>query len=238
MDKEMFVLCVTAASIGFFHTLFGPDHYLPFIAMSRARNWSASKTAVVTLLCGIGHIMSSVVLGLIGIAFGIAVMKLEALEAFRGNLAAWALIGFGFAYFVWGLRKALRSRPHTHLHLHGEENPHLHDHEHSHTGGHSHPHHEEGKNITPWILFTIFVLGPCEPLIPLLMYPAAKSSLLGLFLVTGVFGTVTILTMFVIVMVTSWGISFASLGRIERYTHALAGAAIFLSGLAIQVLGL
>lgn len=238
MNKEIFVLCVTAASIGFFHTLFGPDHYLPFIVMSKARGWSASKTAVVTLLCGVGHIMSSVVLGFIGIAFGIAVMKLEALEAFRGNLAAWALIGFGLAYFAWGLRRAIRSKPHNHSHVHAEEDLHPHDHKHSHTGGHSHVHEAEGRSITPWILFTIFVLGPCEPLIPILMYPAAKSSLSGLFLVTAVFGGVTILTMFTIVMVTSWGVSFAPLGKLERYTHALAGATIFLSGLAIQVLGL
>lgn len=238
MNKEIFVLCVTAASVGFFHTLFGPDHYLPFIVMSKARNWSMKRTAVVTFLCGVGHIMSSVFLGFVGVAFGIALMKLEALEAFRGNLAAWALIGFGFAYFVWGVRRAIRSKPHTHAHFHEEEEEHSHHHKHSHIGRHSHVHQEKGRNITPWILFTIFVLGPCEPLIPILMYPAAKSSLSGLFLVTGVFGGVTILTMMTIVMVTSWGVSFAPLGKLERYTHALAGATIFLSGMAIQVLGL
>ena len=37
------------------------------------------------------------------------------------------------------------------------------------------------------ILFTIFVFGPCEPLIPILMYPAAKSSVAGMLLVAGVF---------------------------------------------------
>ncbi|MBD3296392.1 MAG: hypothetical protein GF392_03405, partial [Candidatus Omnitrophica bacterium] len=98
MSKEILILCATAASIGFVHTIFGPDHYLPFIVMSKARNWSMPKTAVITFLCGLGHILSSVVLGFVGLALGIAVMKLEALEAFRGNLAAWALIGFGAAY--------------------------------------------------------------------------------------------------------------------------------------------
>ena len=37
MDGQLNVLIITAASIGFFHTLFGPDHYLPFIMMSWAR---------------------------------------------------------------------------------------------------------------------------------------------------------------------------------------------------------
>ena len=41
--KELTVLLISAASIGFFHTLFGPDHYLPFIVMGKARKWSVKK---------------------------------------------------------------------------------------------------------------------------------------------------------------------------------------------------
>lgn len=235
MGSELTVLCITAASIGFLHTVFGPDHYLPFIVMQRARRWSPSKTGLITLACGIGHIMSSVVIGLVGIAMGIGVMRLEGLESFRGNVAAWVLIGFGFAYFAWGLRRAIRNRPHRHAHAHLDES---HVHEHAHVGKHSHAHIEGNRNITPWILFTIFVLGPCEPLIPLLMYPAAKRSMAGLILVTSVFGSVTVAAMLVIVLVGSLGINLVPLGRFERYSHASAGVAIFLSGLAIQLLGL
>jgi len=237
MSKELIILLITAASIGFFHTLFGPDHYLPFIVMGKARNWSLGKTAMVTFLCGLGHIMSSVVLGFIGVAFGIAIMKLEAFEAFRGNLAAWALIGFGLAYFLWGVRKAIRNKPHKHLHVHDDSENHAHVHTHS--GEHAHVHEAKAKkNVTPWILFTIFILGPCEPLIPILMYPAAKSSVMGLVMVTAVFGIVTIFTMMTVVLVSSFGIKLLPLGKLERYTHALAGATICLSGLTIQFLGL
>jgi len=236
MHSDLMVLYVTAASIGFLHTLFGPDHYLPFVVMAKARSWSLSKTALITVLCGLGHVLSSVVLGLIGIAFGIAVLKLEGLEAWRGNIAAWALIGFGLAYFIWGLRAAVRNKPHKHTHLHASDNAHIH--EHSHIGKHSHVHNAQKKNITPWILFTIFVLGPCEPLIPILMYPAAKHSLSGVFIAAGIFSIITITTMLSIVILASLGIQLIPLGRLERYSHALAGAAICLSGLAIQFLGL
>jgi nickel/cobalt exporter len=236
MNTEIAILCWTAASIGFIHTVLGPDHYLPFIVMNRARRWSAPKTAWITFLCGVGHVGSSVVLGLIGIACGIAVMQLEAFEAFRGNLAAWALIAFGFVYAAWGIQRGIRNRPHTHLHLSGEGVP---AHSHSHDGEHMHSHEPEPKvNITPWVLFTIFVLGPCEPLIPLLMYPAAKHSIPGTVVVAVVFSAVTIATMMSIVMAASWGVSFARFGKLERWTHALAGGAICLSGLAIQFLGL
>ena len=77
MTKEILVLCATAASIGFIHTIFGPDHYLPFIVMSKARKWSMFKTIWVTILCGIGHVSSSVILGIIGISLGIGLTKIS-----------------------------------------------------------------------------------------------------------------------------------------------------------------
>ena len=236
MSGELTILTITAASMGFFHTLLGPDHYLPFIVMARARKWSPIKTTWITVLCGIGHILSSVLLGIIGIALGIAVTKLEAVESLRGGLAAWALIAFGLVYFVWGLRRALRNRPHKHWHVHVEDD---HIHRHIHAKEHIHVHEKEGAtNLTPWILFTIFVFGPCEPLIPMLMYPAAKSSPFGLVLVTSVFGGVTIMTMLSVVLISSLGVNLLPLGRLERYAHALAGATICLCGMTIQFLGL
>ncbi|MCI0499711.1 MAG: sulfite exporter TauE/SafE family protein [Planctomycetales bacterium] len=236
MESEIILLCGMAASLGFIHTALGPDHYLPFIVMSRVRRWSIPKTAWITFLCGLGHVLSSVVLGLFGIFIGIQVMKLEALEAFRGSIAAWLLIGFGFAYFVWGVHRAVRNRPHQHIHSHDLHEEHAH--EHTHVSGHAHVHDGKKANITPWILFTIFVFGSCEPLIPLLMYPAAQRSIWDVFLVATVFSAMTIGTMLAIVLLSAWGVSFAKFGRLERYTHAIAGAAICLSGLAIQFLGL
>ena len=236
MDGDIAVLTVTAASIGFLHTLFGPDHYLPFIVMSRARQWSTPKTALITFLCGLGHVLSSVVLGLIGIAVGIGVGELEAVEGFRGGVAAWLLIGFGLAYTVWGLRRAAKNRAHSHAHAHDADD--RHEHEHAHTGEHTHVHHARGRSLTPWVLFTIFVFGPCEPLIPILMYPAAKHSVPGMILVALVFSAVTIATMSAIVLLGARGVRFARLGKLERFSHALAGGAICASGLAIQFLGL
>ncbi|MDB4582328.1 hypothetical protein N9164_04185 [Draconibacterium sp.] len=61
------ILILTAASLGFVHTVLGPDHYIPFIALSKARNWSLPKTLGVTALCGIGHVLGSIAIGLIGV---------------------------------------------------------------------------------------------------------------------------------------------------------------------------
>lgn len=243
MTVELGALIITAASIGFFHTIFGPDHYLPFIMLSWARKWSLARTSLVTLLCGLGHIASSVVLGLIGVWLGLAVQRLEAFESVRGGVAAWLLIAFGLVYLVWGLRRAYRGRPHRHVHAHQAGISHAHTH--THYDQHVHVHDEKSTSgpayhsATPWTLFIIFVFGPCEPLIPILMYPAAKNSLLGLVAVTCVFGAATIATMLVVVMLACvTGANVIQLPRMQRFSHAIAGATIFLCGLAIQFLGL
>ena len=233
MTDNLTALTITAASLAFVHTVLGPDHYLPFIVMSRARKWTIYKTSWVTLLSGFGHVISSILLGTIGIGVGIALNKLEFMESVRGDLAAWLFVLFGLAYMSWGIYRAVKNRPHRHIHHHGNGTMHLH--EHSHHEEHDHTH---KNNITPWILFTIFFLGPCEPLIPLLMYPAAQNSSWGVAQVSIVFGLVTMLTMLVLVLLASYGLKFVRLGKMERFTHAIAGATILLSGLAILFLGL
>jgi len=238
MEIDLGLLLLTAASIGFIHTLLGPDHYLPFVAMSAARGWTQRRTLWITALCGLGHVLGSVVIGLVGIGIGISLTRLQSFEGIRGNVAAWLLAGFGLAYMAWGLKKAWRSKPHTHEHVHPDGT--LHRHEHGHEGGHLHPHVDaaRAKSITPWALFVIFVLGPCEPLIPLVMYPAAKHSISGLMVVVLAFGAVTIATMLSVVSLALKGLKHLPLESAERYSHALAGAALCLCGLGIVLLGL
>lgn len=236
MSDAIPILAGTAAVIGLGHTLCGPDHYLPFIVLGKARGWTLARTLWITFLCGLGHVAGSVILGILGAVLGITLGKLEFFEAWRGNLAAQFLIIFGFTYCIWGIHRAVRNKPHSHAHAH--EGSLVHAHEHVHTHEHTHPHGLSTRKVTPWVLFTIFVFGPCEPLIPLIMYPAAEYSMGGMLLVAGVFALATIGTMLTVVLVASWGISFINIAPWERFSHALAGAAIALSGLAIQFLGL
>lgn len=234
--SEADILILTAASIAFLHTVLGPDHYLVFTALGKARGWKLAKTLRVTLLCGVGHVLGSVLLGGIGILLGAELAKLVAIEGVRGNLAGYALLAFGLVYMVWGIRKAVRSRAHSHVHRHGDL---VHAHKHDHLGDHLHVHDEPAKtSITPWALFIVFVLGPCEALIPLFMYPAAQSSMGLVFAVALVFGTVTLLTMLLGVAVTFLGLERLRLQAPGHYAHAVAGASIVLCGSAISFLGL
>ena len=236
METSTILLAGTAVTLGFIHTLVGPDHYLPFIVMGEARQWTIRKTMFITLLCGLGHVLSSVVLGFVGIFAGLSLSKLQLFESFRGNIAAWLLIAFGLVYMLISLRSLYRKKKHMHSHDHADGT--THEHEHNHFTGHSHVHVSDRKNLTPWILFLVFVLGPCEPLIPLVMYPAAENNISGVIIVAVLFSLVTIVTMMSVVLAFRLGLSHINMKPVERYVNVIAGATIAVSGLAIQVLGL
>ncbi len=234
-EVTTFAFVAFAAGLGVFHTLIGPDHYLPFVMIARARNWSLWRTGVLTFICGLGHVLSSVALGFLGITAVVAMEKIAYLEGARGSLAAWMIIAIGLLYMVWGLRKAVRGKPHTHGHIHADGSAHRH--EHAHVGGHTHVH-AEGKSITPWVLFIVFVFGPCEVLIPTLMIPAAQHNYAAVALIATVFGIATIGTMLLTVTLATHGLKLIRLGPVERYSHVIAGAVIAASGLAMKFLGL
>jgi ABC-type nickel/cobalt efflux system permease component RcnA len=235
MADALAALLVAAAAIGVLHTALGPDHYLPFIALARVRRWSRSHTALITALCGLAHVASSAALGLAGVAAGSAVFHLERVEAARGTIAAWLMLGFGLAYAVWGVRQARRGHDHAHAHAHVDGT--WHAHQHTHQRQHLHPHDaaDVRRATTTWALFAIFVFGPCEPLIPLLLYPAATGGLAHVALVVGVFAAATIATMLVVVFAALALEPRRAFPLLAGWEHALAGAVVALCGAAMTV---
>ncbi|MBM2816594.1 MAG: hypothetical protein HW421_3356 [Ignavibacteria bacterium] len=236
MNSELTLLCATAASMGFMHTLLGPDHYVPFIVLSKARNWNMGKTVSIVVLCGLGHVLSSIILGFIGLTLGSAILSLTTFESLRGELAGYLLIIFGFVYMIWGIKQAIKGRKHEHFHYHAGNI--FHTHEHNHHGEHLHIDGAQKKSITPWVLFLVFIFGPCEPLIPLIMYPAAKHNMIAVILVSVIFGLITIATMVTITVSGLLGFKLFDVHRLERYMHAFAGFAIFICGISVNLLGL
>jgi len=227
MHESILLLSLSAALVGFVHTLLGPDHYLPFVAIAHARKWTIQKTLLITSLCGVGHILSSVFIGFIGIIFGVALNHLELVNSVRGEIAAWLLISFGLIYFLWGLKKAWSNK--THLHIHNQ----IHEHDNLTDGDN-----EEKKNITTWVLFIIFIFGPCESLIPLLLYPTVQKNIYAILIITIVFMITTVSTMLFIVASMYYGTQFIKLKSLEKYSHAIAGLVILICGMAIEFLRL
>jgi nickel/cobalt exporter len=234
--SEMMVLLVSAATLGVIHTLLGPDHYLPFIVLSKARKWTRTRTLWITFISGVGHVAGSVVLGLIGIAMGISLSRLEAFEASRGSLVGWMLIAFGVLYTAYGVYKYVKRG--AHMHLPPFLRPKSIRHRELHLDEKALEKEDGAGRLTPWILFLIFVFGPCEVLIPMLIYPAANQSGMGVFLVALVFGMATIGTMMLVVFLGYKGFSLVRFKGREHQLHLFAGLVILLAGAGMQFMGL
>ncbi|MDB5199371.1 MAG: hypothetical protein JWO92_1334 [Chitinophagaceae bacterium] len=225
MQGEMEILIVAAVSIACLHTVTGPDHYLPFIALSRSRGWSFSKTIFWTIFCGCGHVWSSVLLGLGGAAIGWSLSKVSLFENIRGGIAGWCMLLFGLCYGLWGLYRAKQNKAHKHFDMYEDGAMYVYEHKH----GQPVPMKERHK-VTPWVMFIIFLLGPCEPMIPLLYFPAAKNSWWGMMMLVIVYTVCTLLTMTIMVVLGYFGIAFIKTEKLERYMHAIGGLTVFICG--------
>lgn len=215
VEATLSALAVTAFATAVVHTIAGPDHYLPFIAIAKSRGYSLKKTLMWTLFCGVGHIGSALLIALAFIYFSqyLSEAGFIWIEDNRADLAAYALIGLGGAYVLWALR-------HRFLHKHGHSHQHISDN----VAGQ--------KSIAVWVVFIIFVLGPCEALLPIL----TASSVLGVSAVisnTLIFSAATIVTMMLAVAFGVLGIGALRFQRLEKYAHEIAGCTIMACGIAI-----
>lgn len=238
MSPELSVLLLTALTLGVVHTAVGLDHTLPFVLLGRARNWTLTHTLVVASLCGVAHVMSSVVIGLLGTTLAIGLSSLSWFEAARGSWAAIALIVFGLAYSAKALWDIRTRSPHRHVHMHTDGT--VHRHLHGHGASHSHwvslPTHSSG-GVT-LALLVVFLLGPCEALLPLMTAPSLMNNPGASLVVALVFGTTTLVTMNVLIALGWYGLQSAWLLRVEPHIHWVAGVIIALSGVGIQIGGL
>lgn len=214
MTASVSAIWLTAFLTAVLHTIMGPDHYLPFVAIGKSRGYSLKKTLLWTFVCGIGHIASALLIALVFIYFShwLSAENFTWIEDNRGDIAAYSLIGLGAAYLLWALRHRIR---------------------HKHNAAHHHlPSAGSRENISVWVLFIIFVLGPCEALLPIL----TASSVLGAYAViscTVIFSAATIATMMLAVTLGILGINALRFKRLEAYAHEIAGTAIMFCGVAI-----
>jgi nickel/cobalt transporter (NicO) family protein len=222
MSELTGVLALAAMGVGSLHTL-APDHWVPFAALARARGWSRGRTARITAACGFGHVTVSALLGVLALFFGLEMLRLvgERMEAIAGLL----LIGFGLAYGLVGLRRAVRS------HAHG------HHHHHFHLGGGAHAHHaHDTDSLTPWTLFLLFSADPCVAVIPILFAAAPLGAWQTAFVV-GAYELATIATMVVLVLPAREAARRFRGPWTVRFGDATAGAVIASVGVLVAVLG-
>ncbi len=215
MNEALFsTLALTAVTIGSLHTA-APDHWVPFAILARARNWSARRTAGLTLLCGFGHVTVSALLGLIGLFFGVRL--LESFGHRMGSFAPLLLIGFGVVYGLWGLRRAVPPRLHGHSHAHYD---HVHD----------------PSRVSAGTLFLLFSADPCVAVVPLL-FAAAPLGAARTIAIVLLYEAATLATMLAFVLPARAGTRVFRAPWLDRYGDAAAGGVIATVGLMVAGLG-
>lgn len=212
MHNSIWLLLISTASVAFLHAL-APDHWMPFAAIARAQNWSKPRLLWITLISGIGHVGISIVFSIIGIFLGFSLSRLKAIEGHRGEVALWLLIGFGIAYMIWGIKKAKEKKDKN---INEEE--------------------LKAKTVAVWTMFAVIILGPCEPLIPL-VFLGYNYGYAGIIAVSIVFSVITIIMMLVQSVLAFMGIQLIRHNIADRYSHAFAGLVIALTGVFVMVLG-
>lgn len=227
MNAPLLALLLSAVGIATVHTL-APDHWAPFAALARAQGWSRRRLIGVTLTAGLGHVGSSIAIGVAGIGLGWALSIIQWMQEQRGTLSLWLLVAFGFGHAAWGVWRARRWR---HAHVHGTE---LHTHE---EGGRAHAHRDGVRGLSSWTLFVIFVLGPCEALVPL-MFAAVPLGPLAVLATSLAFSGATVATMTVLSVLASAGFSLVRGEAFERHLQLLTGTAIGGTALLVLALGI
>jgi ABC-type nickel/cobalt efflux system permease component RcnA len=101
-----FILAVT-------HTV-SPDHWVPFVMVGRAKRWRTSVVLGLAGLAGMGHVGTSVAIGLIGV-FAEQGASREIATLFE-NATPLLLMIFGFGYTAYALYKRVLGK---HGHSHG-----------------------------------------------------------------------------------------------------------------------
>ncbi len=213
MNNSLLILLASTASVAFLHAL-APDHWMPFAAIGKAQNWSKPRLLLITFISGLGHVGISIVFSIIGIILGFSLSKLKAIEGHRGEVALWLLIGFGIAYMIWGIKRA-RERKDKSI---DEEKL-------------------KARTVAVWTMFAVIILGPCEPLIPM-VFLGYNYGYAGVIAVSVVFSVITIIMMLTQSVLAFMGIQWIKNDIADRYSHAFAGLVIALTGVSVMALGI
>ncbi len=104
---------------------------------------------------------------------------------------------------------------------------------------HVHPDRNADSSLAVWTLIAIFVLGPCEPLIPL-MFVSATHGWTAILGVSALFGVITIVMMIGQSLIVYLGLDFLRLGKNlnHHHGHIIAGLVIAATGAGVMYLGI
>jgi ABC-type nickel/cobalt efflux system permease component RcnA len=227
MNPQPLLLVGAVAGVGVLHTIV-PDHWVPITLIARQRGWSRVETARAAFQAGVGHVLSTLAIGLAVWLAGVA------FAARFGHIvdmaASLALIAFGGWIMVSALPSLRGEGSHDHGHNHNHGHSHGHDHEHGH--GHDTAHQHRTSSRTALLL--ILGSSPMVEGIPA-FFAAGKYGIGLIVLMAIVFAISTIANYMLLCVSSAAGLQRVSLGPFERYGEVLSGAFIAIVGAAFYL---
>jgi nickel/cobalt transporter (NicO) family protein len=180
-----------------------PSHWAPIIALSKSEGWSLRETITVTLLAGLAHVFSTV---LIGVLLGMMGLQLsQRFQQIAHLVTPIVLIVMGFVYAGLGHVHSLKLGP-------SDVKP------------------TRSRATLIGGLATAMFFAPCLEIEPLYI-SAGVHGVLGLVLVSLIYALLTLTGMVLVVRIGTRGASRLRLGWLEHHERKLTGG--LLVGLGI-----
>lgn len=191
--------------IAFFHAAL-PTHWLPFVLVGRGQGWGAGKTLTIAAGAGLGHTLSTMLIGLLLTGAGLA------FERRFGGTSPWIVGGLLIAlglFYLW--RQARR-------HAHAHAKPRL----------------FTSDRAAILALLTLVTISPCEAFLPVYL-SGVRYGWLGFALLSLVLAAATMAGMVTFTGLSILGARRLPLGLLERYEAGVLGAALCLLGIGIII---
>jgi nickel/cobalt transporter (NicO) family protein len=204
----MYQIFIGSLILSTIHALI-PNHWLPLIAVSRTEKWTRNQTLWATVITGVSHTLSTII---IGVVVGLIGYKLAARYAIISEtIAPGILIALGLLYIV-------RNFFSGHLHDHAVK-PGV-------TGG------SEKKSRWVAILTSLSVamfLTPCIE-IEAYYFQAGTIGWTGIFIVSAVYLITTVVLMLSLVSLGMKGVNTFKSHFLEHHEKAVTGSVLIALG--------
>lgn len=178
-----------------------PNHWMPFALIGKGQKWSLMKTIFITAIAGLGHSITTTVLGFVIAILGFHITKYA--ETIAEPMAGSILIVLGICYIVTGRL--------TH-------------------GTHNHNHSKFSDKTIAFSLFTMLSLSPCVAALPLFL-AASAFSWSKLALLSIILSVTTVSGMLVLTILAYTGVKKINLCGVENYEKEIIGCILTLIGI-------
>jgi nickel/cobalt transporter (NicO) family protein len=207
----MYQIFIGSLILSTIHALI-PNHWLPLIAVGKTEKWTQNQTLLATIITGVAHTLSTIILGFI---VGFIGFKLSSsYTLISETIAPLILVGLGAIYIIVDIRGS-----HRHQHHHKME----------------HISTEKNSRKSRWVailtsLSIAMFLTPCIE-IEAYYFQAGTIGWIGIFIVSAVYLMTTVMVMLLLVYMGMRGVKTFKSHFLEHHEKGITGIALVALGI-------